>query len=95
MSNGINIGIIPCAQLRGLTMLTFLDGTQVRVTGLDQILAAIYAEGGQVNLETAEEIVDRLEKKNYIPPSARQEYQKLLLKEYRVYVASRKCNIAK
>jgi HEPN domain-containing protein len=84
---------MPCAQLKGLTKLTFLDGTQVRVTGLDQILADIYAEGEQVNLDTAEEIVNRLEKKNYIPTSARGEYQQLLLNEYRKYVASKRDNI--
>jgi len=80
--NNINRGFIPCAQLKGLTKLTFLDGTYVMVQGLDEILEVIYAEGGQVNTATAEEIVNRLEKKNYIPSSARQEYRDLLLKEY-------------
>ncbi len=90
MPNSINRGFIPCAQLQGLSKLTFLDGTYVMVKGLDEILATVYAEGGQVNLDTAEEIVNRLEKNNYIPSSARQEYQALLLKEYRQYAANRK-----
>jgi hypothetical protein len=72
-------------------MLRFPDGTKIRFIGLDEILADIYSEGRQPNKETAEEILDRLEKnKNYIPPSARREYKSVLLKEYRDYVAGRK-----
>ncbi len=72
-------------------MLKFPDGTQIRVTGLDEILANLYSEGRQPNRETAEEILNRLEKNgNYIPVSARWEYKGVLLKEYRQYIASRK-----
>ena len=72
-------------------MLKFPDGTKIRFIGLDEILADLYSEGRQPNKETAEEILDRLEKNNnYIPPSARWEYKSVLLKEYRDYVASRR-----
>jgi len=72
-------------------MLRFPDDTRVRVNGLNEILADLYSEGRQPNKETAEEIIDRLEKNNnYIPPSARREYRSVLLKEYRDYVAGRK-----
>ena len=72
-------------------MLRFPDGTKIRVNGLNEILADLYSEGRQPNKETAEEILDRLEKNNnYIPPSARREYKSALLKEYRDYVAERK-----
>ena len=72
-------------------MLRFPDDTRVRVNGLNEILADLYSEGRQPNKETAEEILDRLEKNNnYIPPSARREYKSVLLKEYRDYVADRK-----
>jgi hypothetical protein len=72
-------------------MLKFPDDTRVRVNGLNEILADLYSEGRQANKETAEEILDRLEKNNnYIPPSARREYKSVLLKEYRDYVAVRK-----
>jgi len=72
-------------------MLKFPDDTRVRVNGLNNILADLYSEGRQPNKETAEEILDRLEKnKNYIPPSARREYKSILLKEFRNYVAGRK-----
>jgi hypothetical protein len=72
-------------------MLKFADNSQVRVTGLNEILADLYSEGRQANRETAEEILDRLEKhNNYIPPSARWEYRSAVLKEYRDYGAGRK-----
>ncbi len=72
-------------------MLRFPDKTQVRVNCLDEVLAEVYSEGREPNKETAEEILDRLEKhNNYIPDSARREYKSLLLREYRDYVAGRK-----
>ncbi len=77
-------------------MLKFPDGTQVRVTGLNEILAGLYSEGRQPNGETAEEIIHRLEaQKNFIPSShrTRREYAYILLKEYRKYIADRKDKI--
>jgi hypothetical protein len=68
---------------------------QIRVNGLDEILADVYSEGRRVNDETAEEIINRLEaNKNYIPSSdrARKEYSYVLLKEYRKYVKGRADN---
>ncbi len=51
-------------------------------------MAELYSEGRHGNQETAEEIISRLEKKNYIPSSylTRKEYAYLLLKEYNEYV---------
>jgi predicted transcriptional regulator len=78
-------------------MLSFPDDTQIGVNGLDDILSDLYHEGRQVNEETAEEIINRLEaKKNYIPSSdrARKEYSYVLLKEYRKYVKGQADNNA-
>ena len=69
-----------------------MDGTQVAVTGLDEIMAELCCEGRQANQETAKEIMNRLEAgKNYIPSSdlIRREYRHLLLKEYAEYVKGR------
>jgi hypothetical protein len=72
-------------------MVRFPDKTKVRVNCLDEVLSEIYSEGRQPNKETAEEILDRLEKhNNYIPASARREYRSVLLKQYRDYVAEQK-----
>jgi hypothetical protein len=48
-------------------MLKFADGTKARVTGLDEILADLYSEGRQPDKETADEILDRLEKNEPTP----------------------------
>jgi hypothetical protein len=76
-------------------MLNFPDDTQVRVSGLDGILAGMYSEGRQADEKTAEEIIKRLEAgRNYIPSSdrARKEYSYVLLKEYRKYVKKKTDN---
>jgi hypothetical protein len=73
-------------------MLRFSDDTQIRVNGLNEILADLYLEDRQADEKTAEEIINRLEaKKNYIPSSdrIRKEYSYVLLKEYREYVQGR------
>jgi len=75
--------------------LRFIDGTQVAVIGLDEILAELYAEGRQMDQETAKEMIKRLEAhENYIPTSevTRREYTHLLLKEYQEYIESRSDN---
>ena len=76
-------------------MLRFPDGIQIRVNGLDEILATLYSEGRPANKETTGEIIKRLEVlNNYIPPSdlIRRDYDYLLLKEYKEYVESRTKN---
>jgi len=76
-------------------MLKFPDDTQIRVNGLNEILADLYSEGRQANDDTVEEVIKRLEAmKNYIPSSdrARREYRYVLLKEYRKYVKTRTDN---
>ena len=90
MANDADKGVSCCAQpVRGLTKLSLLDGTQIQVNGLNEILAAKYAEGRQVSTDSAEEIVERLKRKNYIPSCARLEYVSLLLREYRKYFEGR------
>jgi len=57
-------------------------------------MEGLCSEGRQPNQETAEELLDRLEKSNnYIPPSARHEYKSVLLKEYKDYIAGQKDKI--
>jgi hypothetical protein len=77
----------------GWRLLTFLDDTQVRLKGLDEIMSELYyQEKRPDNEKTAEEIIQRLEdKNNYIPSSdrTRREYAYVLLKEYRKYVKDR------
>ncbi len=79
-----------CGGIKGLKRLTLPDGMQIAIVGLDDILAAVYAEGRQANAQTAEQILERVAARNYIPSSGRQEYQDALLTEYRRYVARQK-----
>ena len=79
-------------------MLKFPDDTQIRVIGLVEIMADLYAEGRPANEATAEEIIAKLEaKKNYIPSSdrVRKEFTYVLLKEYRNYIKDRAENSPK
>jgi len=76
----------------GLRMLTFPDGTQAGVFGLDEIFAAAYREGRPANGETAQEIVRRLSAENYVAPGVGQQYCDLIIKEYSTYVESRRAN---
>ncbi len=73
-------------------MLKFPDGTKIRVNGLSEILAELYAEGRQPNNETAEDMTRLEAKKNFIPSSdlTRKEYSYVLLIEHRRYLAGRK-----
>jgi hypothetical protein len=76
-------------------MLRFPDDTQIRVIGLDEIMADLYSEGRQANKEITEEIIKRLEaQQNYIPSSdhTRKEFAYVLLKEYQEYVKGRTVN---
>lgn len=62
------------------------------MNGLDEILTSLYSEGREENVETAREIIRRLEaQNNYIPSSdlIRREYEYVLRKEYREYVEGR------
>jgi hypothetical protein len=87
------IGVRCCTPpTSGLRMLTFPDGTQAGVFGLDEIFAAAYREGRLVNAETAEEIVERLSVNNYIAPVVRRKYCDLVIEEYGKYVESRTVN---
>lgn len=86
MPNDTQKGMYSCVPpTPGRRMLTFPDGTQVGVMGLNEIMADMYAEGKQVNEETAEEIVERLSEENYVTPLFRKHYCDVVLNEYRQY----------
>jgi hypothetical protein len=77
-----------CVQFKGVTKITFADGDQVAIVGLDEVLATISAENMPANDDTAEIMIARLVMKNYIPSSedARREYRYALLKAYREHM---------
>jgi hypothetical protein len=69
--------------------LRFIDGTQVAVSNLHEIMAELHSVGKQATKETVDEIIAGLEAMgNYISDSevVRREYRNLLLKEYQEYI---------
>ena len=73
--------------------LRFVDGTQVAVSNLHEIMSELHSVGKEPNRETIDEIIAGLEAMgNYISTSeiVRREYRSVLLKEYEEYIESHK-----
>ncbi len=73
--------------------LKFIDGTQVAVSNLHEIMAELHSVGKPATRETVDEIIAGLiAMGNYISDSevTRREYRAVLLKEYEEYIASHK-----
>jgi NAD-dependent dihydropyrimidine dehydrogenase PreA subunit len=67
-----------------------VDGSPVGLQGLDEVLAALRAEGHQPGEEgLGQELVKRLSRDNYIPPSAQDNFAAALEREYAAYLARR------
>ncbi len=75
--------------LRGYRLLTFPDGTQAGVIGLNEIFEEMCNAGKKPDKESASEIAHRLAAKNYITPSARSRYEEVALKEYERFLQGR------
>ncbi len=70
-------------------MLRFVDGTQVAVANLHEIMAELHSVGKEPNRETVDEIIAGLEAMgNYVPTSEviRRDYRNVLLEEYEEFV---------
>ncbi len=70
-----------------------MDGTQVAVSNLHEIMTELHSVGKPPTRETVDEIIAGLEAMgNYISDSevARREYRSVLLKEYEEFLESRK-----
>lgn len=76
--------------LRKVTeLLSFPDGSQIGVVGLDELFDDTHRDGKTPNLSVAIELVRRLSKRNYIPSNLLEEYCEVVLREYRKYCAVR------
>jgi hypothetical protein len=91
MSENINLGDSCCCRpsISGLRMLTFPEGFQVGIIGLDTVMEDLHREGKPLNMATIQELMERLKGKNYFAPSARQTYEKLFLAEYKLFLESK------
>lgn len=69
--------------------IRFIDGTQVALSNLHEIMAELYKVGKKPTMETIDEIIAGLEAMgNYIPDSEviRRDYRNVLMKEYQEFV---------
>ena len=84
MSAQINQGTGPCCVPlnKGYRLLTFPDGSQAGIVGLDKIFDDLYKEEKKPGLEATAEIIRRLEGNNYIAPFVRKKYEETIFKEY-------------
>jgi len=87
MSQPLNLGNCCGPSVPGIRRITFPDGDQVGLVGLDDVLESVFKEGKPPEDSTAVELIDRLRAKNYIPSSSAAEelYKKALLNEYQRY----------
>ncbi len=92
MSVQIDLGMnCPCNApgIESYRLLTFPDGIQVRVKGLDKIFEDAYKEGKKPHWSIAGEMVNRLSEYNYISSTARFEYEEAVFREYRKFFEKR------
>jgi hypothetical protein len=91
MSAQINLGAGQCCAqpAKGYRLLSFPDGSQIGVVGLDELFDDAHRDGKTPNPSVAIELVRRLSKRNYIPSNLLEEYGEVVLREYRKYCAGR------
>jgi hypothetical protein len=92
MTQPLNLGNCCGPSVPGLRKITFPDGDQVGLIGLDAVMDALYREGKAPDDSTVAEMISRLREKNYISysPSAQGLYEKALLDEYRRFFEKKK-----
>lgn len=88
MYQNINLRDGTCCSppMQGLRILSFPDGTQVGIIGLDAVMEALFREGKQANASTATEIIERLKYQNYFEPCCREQYEELFLAAYQQFL---------
>src|SRR5512136_1145659 len=92
MTQPVDMGNLCGPSIPGLRRITFPDGDQVGLIGLDAIMEALYKEGKQPNDSTAQEMIARLREKNYIGDSSQVQelYRTALLNEYQRFCGRKK-----
>ncbi len=92
MTQPLNLGNCCGPSIPGIRKITFPDGDQVGLIGLDAMMEALYKEGKLADGSTISEMITRLREKNYIGYSSGVEglYQKALLGEYRRFIERKK-----
>ncbi|MBC7346909.1 MAG: hypothetical protein H5U00_05555 [Clostridia bacterium] len=66
-----------------------VDGTQVGLIGLDEILAEVRSLGLTDEESIKQELLERVRRRNYVPPGDEPHYRKALWREYVIKARSR------
>jgi hypothetical protein len=92
MTQPLNLGNCCGPSIPGIRKITFPDGDQVGLSGLDAALEAVFKEGKLPDDSTAMDLINRLRQNNYISGSSSAEelYKKALLKEYQRFYERKK-----
>jgi small redox-active disulfide protein 2 len=69
--------------------LVFIGDTQVGLIGLKGIFEELKAQKGMAESDLKEMLVEKVGKKNYIPSSVREEYEKTLFKEFKKFLGEK------
>ena len=69
--------------------LVFVGDTQVGLIGLKEIFEELKSQRGTPESALKEMLVDRVSNKNYIPDSAREEYEKCLFREFTKFLGEK------
>ena len=69
--------------------LVFVGDTQVGLIGLEEIFEEIKSQRGKAESDLKQMLVEKVGKKNYIPSSVREEYEKTLFKEFKKFLGEK------
>ncbi len=69
--------------------LVFVGDTQVGLIGLKEIFEEIKSQRGKAESDLKQMLVEKVGKKNYIPSSVREEYEKTLFKEFKKFLGEK------
>lgn len=86
----------PCSvvPVPGHRILTFADGSESGVIGLDSALEDMWRAGKPPDSRTASQIVDRLSEENYVAAAVRPLYEEAALHEYQQFLETAKAREA-
>jgi hypothetical protein len=84
MAENLSLGDRNCRgySIPGSRRISFPDGSQVGIIGLDAVMEELFREGKPDDDATALEMLNGLHRNNYFSTSAHKLYQECLLMEY-------------
>lgn len=69
--------------------LVFIGNAQVGLIGLKEIFEEMKSQRGKAESDLKEILVEKAGKKNYIPPSVKEDYKKALFREFKKFLGEK------